>query len=117
MVEVKKIDGISVVGLSGELSRQNINVLEDTLESLSMCDERNIVLNLSSLEHLDYRLVKRIAEHVIEFQCDGGDLKMAAASRYIKKIFEAMGLDEEVYSSVEDALMDFVYDAPGREAQ
>lgn len=112
MVDVKRIHGVSVVGLDGELSRNNVHVLEDVLHSLANCDQRNVVLNFSELRHLDYKLVQRIAEKIIEFQCDGGDLKMAAANGYIKRIFAAMGLDEEVYSSVEDALLDFLGDIP-----
>lgn len=117
MFEVRQVQGVSVVGLSGELSRNNVHVLENVLSSLSNCERRNVVLNFSGLDHLDYQLVERIAERIIEFQCDGGDLKMAAASGYIKRILQAMGLEEEVYSSVEDALLEFLGDATDGEAQ
>lgn len=117
MFEVKKFHDISVVGVDGELSRKNVHVLEGVLSSLSNCDQRNVVLNLSGLKHLDYRLVQRIAERIIEFQCDGGDLKMAAVSEYVRRILEAMGLDEQLYTSVEDALLSFVGDVPDGELQ
>ncbi|MFH0798898.1 MAG: STAS domain-containing protein [Pseudomonadota bacterium] len=117
MFEVNHIHGISVVGLQGELSRRNVHVLESVLSSLSKCEQRNVVLNFSELRHLDYSLVQRIAERIIEFQCDGGDLKMAAASGYIKEIFQAMGLADPVYASVEEALLDFVGDIPDEDPQ
>lgn len=117
MFEVHHVHGISVVGLQGDLSRRNIHVLEEVLGSLARCSQRNIVLNFADLRHLDYKLVQRIAEKIIEFQCDGGDLKMAAANRYIRKILEAMGLDEEVYASVEEALLSFVNDVLDGEPQ
>ena len=117
MFEVRSVNGVSVVGLNGELSRRNIHVLEDVLGSLSKCDQHNVVLNFSGLKHLDYQLVQRIAERIIEFQCDGGDLKMAAASGYIRQILQAMGLEEEVYSSVEEALLDFLSDVPDTDPQ
>lgn len=117
MFEVRHVQGVSVVGLLGELSRKNVHILEDVLNSLSFCNQRNVVLNFSGLKHLDYQLVRRIAERIIEFQCDGGDLKMAAASGYIKKILQAMGLEEEIYPSVEEALLEFLGDAPDGEAQ
>jgi len=110
MFEVKRVHDISVVGVRGELSRRNVHVLEEVLSSLSKCDQRNVVLNFEGLKHLDYKLVQRIAERIIEFQCDGGDLRMASASEYVKNILEAMGLDEEMYASVEDALLSFVGD-------
>ncbi len=108
MFEVNHVHDISVVGLQGELSCRNVHVLESVLHSLSSCERRNIVLNFKGLKHLDYKLVERIAEKIIEFQCDGGDLKMAAASGYIHSILQAMGLREELYVSVEEALLDFV---------
>lgn len=108
MFEVQQFNNVSVVGVDGELSRRNAHVLDEVLTSLSRCERHNVVLNLSSLEHLDYRLVRRIAERIIEFQCDGGDLKMAAANGYIRSIMRAMGLEEEVYTTVEEALLSFV---------
>lgn len=117
MFEVRRVHGISVVGLTGDLSRRNIHVLEEVLSSLAKCELRNVVLSFEKLSHLDYRLVERIAEKIIEFQCDGGDLKMAAVNGYVRKILEAMGLEEEVYSSVEEALLAFVGDAPDVELQ
>lgn len=108
MFDVINVNGVSVVGLQGELSRRNVHVLEEVLKSLSKCDHRNVVLNLEGLKHLDYKLVQFIAERIIEFQCDGGDLKMAAANGYIMQILRAMGLDEELYVSVEEALLDSI---------
>lgn len=117
MFEVNNIHGISVVGLQGDLSRRNIHTLEEVLNSLSQYEQHNIVLNFKELEHLDYQLVQRIADKIIEFQCDGGDLKMAAVSSYVRNILEAMGLEEEIYSSVEDALLAFVSDTADGELQ
>ena len=108
MLELQQFSHVSVVGLQGELSRRNVHVLDDALSSLAKCDQRNVVLNMADLKHLDYRLVERIAERIIEFQCDGGDLKMAAASGYIRSILQAMGLDEVIYPSLEEALLSFV---------
>ena len=117
MFEVKRFHDISVVGVDGELSRRNVRVLDEVLSSLSQCDQHNVVLNFEGLKHLDYKLVQRIAERIVEFQCDGGDIKMASASEYVRSILRAMGLDEEVYASVEDALLSFVGDLPDGEPQ
>lgn len=117
MFEVKKFHDISVVGIDGELSSENAHVFDGVLNSLSKCDQLNVVLNFAGLKHLDYKLVQRIAERIIEFQCDGGDLKMAAANGYVRRILEAMGLDEEIYASVEEALLSFVSDVPDGELQ
>lgn len=117
MFEVRRFRDISVVGLHGELSRDNAHVFENLLSSLSDCRQNNVVLNFEGLKHLDYSLVRRIIERIIEFRCDGGDLKMAAANGYIRSIMRAMGLDDEVYSSVEEALLSFVDNVCDKEPQ
>ncbi|MFH1653299.1 MAG: STAS domain-containing protein [Pseudomonadota bacterium] len=108
MYKVKQVQDISVVGVDGELERENMRDFENLLDSLSMRNQRNIVLNLENLKHLDYKLVQSIADRIIEFQCDGGDLKMANANRYVRQIMQAFGLEEEMYASVEDALLSFL---------
>ncbi len=107
MVDVHRVFDVSVVDVEGELSRYNVNDLDSALNSLSRSAHHNVVLDFERLKHLDYRLVQRIADRIVEFQCDGGDLKVAGASEYIRHILEAMGLEEEVYESVTDALLSF----------
>ncbi len=117
MFEVSQFRDISVVGVHGELSRDNVHVFEKLLSSLRDCCQTNVILNFEGLKHLDYKLVQCIAERIIQFKCDGGDLKMAAANGYIRSILRAMGLDEEVYSTVEEALLSFVGDLPEEDPQ
>jgi len=112
MAEVHRIHNVNVVDVQGELSRHNVGDLDRTLSSLSERAQFNVVLDFEKLRHLDYRLVQHIADRIIEFQCDGGDLKVAGASNYVRHILQAMGLEEEVYTSVEDALMSFMQEAP-----
>lgn len=108
MIEVHKFHDVNVVDIEGELSRYNVEDLDQVLDSFSRCAQRNVVLGFEKLKHLDYQLVKRIADRIVEFQCDGGDLKLAGASTYIRNILEAMGLEEELYPSVGDALLSFM---------
>jgi len=117
MFEVNRYNNISVVGLHGKLSRDNMHVLEKVLSSLSECSQNNVVLNFERIEHVDYRMVRRIIERMVAFKCDGGDLKVAAANGYIRSIMRATGLDEEIYGTVEDALLSFVDDAFGEGIQ
>lgn len=117
MIGIHRVHDVSVVDVEGELSRYNVTDLDEALTSLSRCSHYNVVLDFEKLKHLDYSLVRRIADRIIEFQCDGGDLKVAGASAYIRHILEAMGLEEEVYSSVEDALLSFIQDASGATLQ
>jgi anti-anti-sigma factor len=107
MIGIHQILDVSIVDIDGELSRHNVEDFDSTLTSLSRCSYTNVVLDCEKLKHLDYRLVQRIADRIVEFQCNGGDLKVAGVSKYVRCIMEAMGLEEELYDSVEDALLSF----------
>lgn len=108
MFRVQQFHDVAVIDADGELSRHNMHVLEGVLKHLAESDRRNVILNFEGLRHLDYRLVQRLVERIIEFQCDGGDLKVANVSHYVRSILEAMGLEEEMYASLEEALLSFI---------
>lgn len=108
MFEVRHIHDVPVVNVTGELSRHNVRYLEDAFTSFLERGQLNIILNFENLEHIDYRLVRRLADHIVVFQCEGGDIKIANASGYVQQILKVMGLEnEEFYLSLEDALMSF----------
>lgn len=112
MFQVNRIHDISVVDVAGELSRHNVRHLEEVFKSFSQCGQLNIILNLERLKHLDYQLVRRLADHIVTFQCEGGDIKMANVSSYVQSILKVMGLEEELFPSVEDALLSFLETRP-----
>lgn len=107
MFEVSHIHDISVINVAGDLSRHNMRFLEDVFRSFLERGQIAIILNFSELKHIDYQLVRRLADHIVYFQCEGGDIKISSASSYIQQILEVMGLESEMFPSVEDALMSF----------
>jgi len=112
MFQVNRVHDISVVDVAGDLSRHNIKHLEEVLTSCSRCGQMNIILNFERLKHIDYQLVRRLADHIVTFQCEGGDIKMASVSSYVQSILKVMGLEEEFFPSVEDALLCFLVKSP-----
>lgn len=117
MFEVNLIHGISVVNVAGELSRHNMRFLEEVFASFLDRGQINIILNFESLKHIDYQLIKRLVDHIVFFQCEGGDIKISNASPYVRQILDVMGLEEEIYPSVEDALMSFAEWQPSGDLQ
>ena len=117
MFSVNRIHDISVVDVAGDLSRHNIRHLEEVFRSFSQCGQLNIILNFQRLKHFDYQLVRRLADHIVTFQCEGGDIKMANVSSYVGSILKVMGLEEEFFPSVEDALLSFLEKQPDGELQ
>lgn len=107
MFEVRHFSDIFVMGLEGDLNLRNVRQFDSILGQALEEDVGRVILDLSHLEHIDYKLVAHLIDRMIEIQCRGGELKLAGGSRYISDILRAMGCDEEVYSSVEDAVISF----------
>jgi len=117
MFAVNRIHDVSIVDIAGDLSRHNMRHLEEVLTSFSHCHYLNVILNFEHLKHIDYQLVRRLADHIISFQCEGGDMKMANVSPYVRRILQVMGLEQEFFLSVEDALLSFLTRHPDAELQ
>lgn len=107
MFELRHCNDILVMEVSGELGLRNIRQFDAVLNLALREDVGRMVLDFSELAHIDYKLVPHLLERVIEIQCQGGELKLAGMSHYVSNILKAMGFDEELYPSVEDAVISF----------
>lgn len=107
MFELQHLNDILVMKVSGELGLRNVRQFDSVLNLALREDVGRMVLDLSGLSHIDYKLVPHLLERMIEIQCQGGQLKLAGMSDYVLNILKAMGFEEELYSSVEDAVISF----------
>lgn len=108
MLEVKQFSDVLIMGVSGDLSLKNIRQFDHALNHALSADEfGRLVLDLSALDHIDYKLVPHLVDRMIEIQCRGGEVKLASGNDYVSDILKAMGFDEELYPSVEDAVISF----------
>ena len=101
------VNDVWVVDIDGELGTQNVRQFDKMLDSIVTRQYSRVVLDFSGLAHLDYKLVPHLVDRVVELQCSGGDLKVASVNQYILNILHAMGFEEELYPSVEDAVLSF----------
>lgn len=95
------------MGVEGELGLGNVRQFDSLLNQAMQQRTSRVVLDLSDLSHIDYKLVPHLVDRVIEIQCQGGEIKLAGGNGYISNILKAMGFEEELYSSVEDAVISF----------
>lgn len=107
MFELQHLNDVLVVGVHGELGSRNIRQFDEVLDSIVRYQQCKVVLDFSMLSHLDYKLVPHLVDRVVELQCSGGDLKVASVNQYILNILHAMGFEEELYPSVEQAVLSF----------
>ena len=99
------VDDIPVLGVDGELSRRNLRWLDDMIYSVLKHGQSHVILDLSRVQHVDYKLVEHLNKRIKELKNVGGGIALAAANYYVRRIFEAMGWQEQVYCSVGDALL------------
>lgn len=107
MFELRHYNDVLVMQVSGELGLGNVRQFDSVLNLVLREETGRIVIDFSTLHHIDYKLVPHLLDRMIEVQCLGGELKLAGMNRYISNILQAMGFEEEMYSSVEDAVISF----------
>lgn len=91
--------------LDGELGLPELAQIGDELFRLMHHGRRRLVLDFSSVAHLDYRGVRQLMARAELFRGAGGDLKVSALSPYLKAIFRAGGAHGsfELYATAEEA--------------
>jgi len=107
MFELRHCSDILVMEVDGELQFNNVRQFDSVLNLALREDVGRVVLDLSKVEHIDYKLVPHLLDRIIEIHCQGGQLKLAGMNRYVSNILTAFGFEEELYSSVEDAVISF----------
>lgn len=107
MFELKQYSDVLVMGISGILNLNNVRQFDSVLNSALKKEGGRLVLDLSRLSHIDYKLVPHLVDKIIEIQCQGGEIRLASGNDYVSNILKAMGFDEELYPTVEDAVISF----------
>lgn len=107
MFALSQCNDVIVIEVHGNLDARNIDQFDGLLTSTLKNQTKKVVLDLSGLRHLHYRLVPHLMDRIVELQCAGGDLKLAAGSHYIHNILTAMGCEEDFYPTVVDAVLSF----------
>ncbi len=100
---------VQTLFLDGELSYEQLQGLHEELFRLAHRGRFQVVLEFSSVTHLDYRGVPALVSRAELFRRAGGDVKLASLSPYLQAIFRAAGAHQafELYPSAHAAAMAF----------
>lgn len=103
---------VHVIAPEGELGEREMTRVFDEIVGLSCAGKVNLVLDLSSTHHVDYRQVKPLASRAKFLRQTSGDLKLCGLSPYLHAIFRAAGAwaEFEIYDSAEEASAAFAAD-------
>ncbi len=106
---------VQTLFLEGELDQTQLASLEEELFRLAHRGRFQVVLECSSVTHLDYRGVRPLMTRAELFRRAGGDIKLAALSPYLQAIFRAAGAHQsfELYPSAHTAAMAFAQPKDG----
>ena len=100
---------VATLRCEGEMGTLELSALCEELFRLSHRGCRKVVIDLSLVDHVDYRGLRPLAARAKLLAAAGGGLKLAGLSPYLAAIFRAAGVDEELamYRTAEEARLSF----------
>jgi anti-anti-sigma factor len=105
-ISVDKIDGISVVSLTGAIDASNVRDLSDILEKTCSGSPPRAILDCSTLQYVNstsFGMFFKYHQHCLK---QGGALVLAGVQGKIRNIIKILGLEKflKLYASRKEAL-------------
>ncbi len=115
MLERKVIQDVSVLDIAGDIDFREMIRIKNLIGSLIDKERTKVVINLKSVDHINYMSIGVLVERLNILRNMNGDLKLAGMSPYLRDIFKVVGMDQffEEYISLEDAIESFDEDWEG----
>src|SRR2546426_8257390 len=102
MLARKPIQDISVLDVTGDIDFREMIRIKDAIGSLIEKERTKVVLNLKSVDHINYLSIGVLLERLKLLRNLNGDLKLAGMSPFLRDIFKVVGMDrffENIISS------------------
>ena len=107
-VEAIKDKKVSFFLPSGEINEQEFSKIEQKLKQMIEGGDFNIIIDLSRVSHINYKVVGWLIEYQQKFKKYGGDIKLVNVSPYLYDILRLYGFYPfEIYPSRRAALKSF----------
>lgn len=113
-MRVQSIEGIKDKKVSfllpnGEINEQEFETMEKKFKNLIETGDFNIIIDLSRVSHMNYKVVGWLIEYQKKLKELGGDIKLVNVSPYLYDIFRLYGFYPfEIYPSKRAALKSFM---------
>lgn len=109
-MEISKVHDISILHLFGEVTFMEIDRIEQTLESLKKSANRNVLIDMTSVDYVHYLVVKRLIDNAINFREINGDIKLVNVNNETREMIRFTGADQflEDYASISEAILSFL---------
>jgi len=100
------------LSLSGEMDETEFKTLELRLRKLREDGQTSVVLDLSKVEHMNYKVVGELIDWQKRFRDYSGDIKLVNVSSYLYDILRLYGFYPfEIYPSRRAAMKSFAHRA------
>ncbi|MBZ0309448.1 MAG: STAS domain-containing protein [Anaerolineae bacterium] len=108
-ISEKEQNGVVVFTLDGRIDTQGAVDLDLALQSSSSEGHHKMVLDMSEVKYINSSALRTLADIVTQNRDEGGDLKLAALSQKVKRVFEIIGFDNffEIYENIDAAVAAF----------
>ena len=107
-VEAVKDKKVSFFLPSGEIDEQGFSKMEQKLKQMIESGDFNIIVDLSRVSHINYKVVGWLIDYQQKFKKYGGDIKLVNVSPYMYDILRLYGFYPfEIYPSRRAALKSF----------
>jgi len=94
---------------SGEINEKEFETIEIKLKGMIENSAYNIIIELSRVTHINYKVVGMLIDYQKKFKEFGGDIKLVNVSPYLYDILRLYGFYPfEIYPSKRAALKSFV---------
>ena len=94
---------------TGEINETEFVAIEDKFKNMIQAGDFNIILDLSRVSHINYKIVGQLIEYQKKFKDLGGDIKLVNVSPYLYDILRLYGFYPfEIFPSKRAALKSFM---------
>lgn len=109
-MEITKVDDISILHLFGEVSFLEMECIENTLHSLKKLRHNKVLIDMTSVDHVHYLVIKRLINNALTLREVHGDLKLVHPNSETKEVIRFTGADQflEDYASISEAILSFL---------
>ncbi|MCL4879143.1 MAG: STAS domain-containing protein [Anaerolineae bacterium] len=105
----KEHNGVVVFTLEGRIDTQGAVDLDLALQTSATEGHNQMVLDMAEVKYINSSALRTLADIVTQNRDNGGDLKLAALSQKVKRVFEIIGFDNffEIYENIDSAVAAF----------
>lgn len=110
IMEISKVHDISILHLFGEVSLMEMDHIERVLESFRQSKLNKVLIDLTSVDHIHYVVIKRLIDNAVHFRDESGDIKLVSTNADMKEILRFAGADQflEDYATISEAILSFL---------